>query len=95
MEVTDPEEIKAIEAIRAEKIAQAARKKMMLYILEHAFLYEKWLQENGMESSYSTFRDGYGYEYCPLESVTAREVYDRVISVRSMARVPDKVTISN
>lgn len=100
MEVTDPEEIKVIEAMRANKAEQAAKKKMMLHVLELAFLYERWLQANGMESSYSTFSDDYGYEpslyeSCLLPFSTKRDIYDRIVSIRSMARGPDKVTIGN
>ncbi len=91
MEVFDPEEIKAVEAIRAKKTEKKEQGKARLHVLEHAFRYEEWLQKNGMESSYSVFCDNYGYEVCPPPPfLSRRDFYDRIVSVLSMARGHEK-----
>lgn len=60
MELTQ-EEIRWIEERRAERQAAKKRQSEKLEILKTAYEYEKWLQENGEGSTYSTFCDGFGY----------------------------------
>lgn len=75
------EEVDTIERIRAEREAAAKKRAETLHILRTAYEYEKWLQENGAGSSYSTFRDDFGYsgEY-------GEWMYNVISSLRDRAR---------
>lgn len=61
MELTESERLVILERRRAQKKAEEDREKRP-HLLETAFKYEKWLQENQAGSTFSTFCDEFGYD---------------------------------
>lgn len=80
------EEMEVIRKMRAEKEAEKTKEKIALSILEGAVEYGKWLQENKMESTYSTFvNDFWGGNY-DGELIECSIFYDFVNSIRCKAK---------
>lgn len=61
MELTE-REMEVVLRMRRTSAVHVARKQAKLEILRAAHEYEKWLQENGVGSTYSTFCDDFGYD---------------------------------
>ncbi len=59
--ILSAEEIHLIEEDRAKREEIKKKKSERLEILKTAYEYEKWLQEHGAGSTFSTFCDDFGY----------------------------------
>jgi hypothetical protein len=60
MELSESE-VRVIEEIRQKDEQGRATRRTALEVLRTAFEYERWLQREGMGSTYSTFCDDFGY----------------------------------
>jgi hypothetical protein len=79
------EEVKIISQLRKKKAQEEAEKKRFLRLLETAFEFAKWMQENGVGASYSTFCDEFEYvDFTLLEHRT--ETYKHVMALINTAR---------
>ena len=61
MELTEHEK-NTVLRMRKAQAERKQRKEAALHILKTAYLFERWMQENGVGPSYSTFCDDFGYE---------------------------------
>lgn len=86
-ELTD-EEKRMVDKMRADKEAELKHRVYRLELLKVAYEYEKWLQENGAGTSYSTFWNDFGYSrdlFAPF--VDGNGIYECVINIRQYANV--------
>lgn len=60
-ELTEAERL-IILKYRMEEDNRKKRAAFCLHVLETAFYFEKWMQENGYANTFSTFTGGFGYE---------------------------------
>lgn len=85
--LTDEEKC-MVDKMRAEREADLKHRVYRLELLKVAYEYEKWLQENGAGTSYSTFWNDFGYSrdlFAPF--INGNGIYEHVISIRQYASV--------
>lgn len=81
MELTDQEK-QIIIAHRKKLEERELRKRYAVFCLETAYKYEKWLQENGFGSTYSTFCDDFGF--AGWGDISRNSTFEKVEKIREL-----------
>ena len=82
MELTEQEERMIIEHRQAKEVRES-RKRYALFVLETAHKYEKWLQETGNGSTYSTFCNDFGFG--GWGEISRNDTFNTVEDLRELA----------